>query len=56
MGLALRDQTGPFGVLTAMALEWSPAFGEQTMTLLANEVMPVFAQHADATNVASAAE
>ena len=54
--VALRDQTGPFGVLTAMALEWSPEFGKQTMTLLAEEVMPAFAQHADATRVASAAE
>ena len=54
--VALRDQTGPFGVLTAMALEWSPEFGKQTMTLLANQVMPVCAQHNGAIRVASAAE
>ena len=54
--VALRDQTGPFGVLTCMAHEWSPAFGERTMTLLAEKVMPAFAQHAESTRVASAAE
>ncbi len=54
--VALRDQTGPFGVLTAMALEWSPEIGKQIMTLLAKEVMPAFAQHADATRVDRAAE
>ena len=55
-GCVCATRPGTFGVLTAMALEWSPAFGKQTMTLLANEVMPAFAQHADAARVASAAE
>ncbi len=54
--VALRDQTGPFGELTAMAHEWDLGFGKRTMTMLAEEVMPVFSQHADTTNVASAAE
>ena len=54
--VALHDQTGPFGELTAMAHEWDLEFGKKTMTLLAEEVMPAFAQHADATRVASAAE
>ena len=39
-----------------MAHEWDLEFGKKTMTLLAEEVMPAFAQHADATRVASAAE
>lgn len=51
--VALRDVTGPFGELTMMAHEWDAAFGERSMTLLANEVMPAFAQHADASRVAA---
>ncbi len=45
--VALRDQVGPFGVLTMLAHEWDdPAFCQQSMRLLANEVMPAFASHA----------
>lgn len=47
--VALREKTGPFGVLTAMAHEWdNPAFCKRSMTMLAEEVMPTFAQHAEA--------
>jgi alkanesulfonate monooxygenase SsuD/methylene tetrahydromethanopterin reductase-like flavin-dependent oxidoreductase (luciferase family) len=55
--VALRDLTGPFGVLTAMAHEWDdPAFCKRSMTLLAEDVMPAFAQHAGAGRTATAAE
>ena len=55
--VALRDLTGPFGVLTAMAHEWdNPAFSKRSMTLLANEVMPRFAQHCDDGTLVRAAE
>ena len=53
--VALRDLTGPFGVLTAMAQEWDdPAFCRRSMTLLAEDVMPKFAKHADIGTIASA--
>jgi alkanesulfonate monooxygenase SsuD/methylene tetrahydromethanopterin reductase-like flavin-dependent oxidoreductase (luciferase family) len=55
--VALHDLTGPFGVLTAMAHEWDdPAFCRRSLTLLAEEVMPMFSQHADASRTATAAE
>ena len=55
--VALRDLTGPFGVLTAMAQEWDdPAFCRRSMTLLAEDVMPKFAKHANTGTIASAAE
>ena len=38
---SLHDEVGGFGVLLAMGHEWSPADKwEQSMTLLAKEVMP----------------
>jgi alkanesulfonate monooxygenase SsuD/methylene tetrahydromethanopterin reductase-like flavin-dependent oxidoreductase (luciferase family) len=46
--VALRDLTGHFGVLTAMAVEWTdPEFGARSLRLLAEEVMPAFSRHAD---------
>ena len=51
--VALRDETGPFGVLTVMAHEWdNSAFCRRSLTLLAEEVMPAFSQHAEATQAA----
>jgi alkanesulfonate monooxygenase SsuD/methylene tetrahydromethanopterin reductase-like flavin-dependent oxidoreductase (luciferase family) len=45
--VALRDLTGHFGVLTTMAIEWTdPAFAQRSMELLAQKVLPGFAQHA----------
>lgn len=50
---ALRDQTGDFGVLTLLTHEWDkPAFCQRSMQLLAEEVMPMFAQHARAIRAA----
>ena len=47
--VALRDLTGSFGVLTIMAHEYDKAdFFHRSMTMLANDVLPVFAQHAEA--------
>ena len=38
----------PFGVLTMLAHEWeNPVFCQHSMRLLANDVMPVFARHAE---------
>ncbi|PPR62907.1 MAG: 3,6-diketocamphane 1,6 monooxygenase [Alphaproteobacteria bacterium MarineAlpha4_Bin2] len=55
--VALRDLTGPFGVLTAMAQEWDdPHFCRRSMTLLAEEVMPKFTRHAESERFAGAAE
>ena len=55
--VALRDLTGHFGVLTAMAHEWDdPAFCKRSLTLLADEVMPAFSRHAEAGRPAAAAE
>lgn len=52
--VALRDTTGHFGVLTAMAHEWDdPAFCRRSLTLLAEQVMPAFSQHADSTRAAA---
>lgn len=46
--VALRDLTGHFGVLTTMAVEWTDAaFGRRSMELLAESVLPAFAQHAE---------
>ena len=46
--VALRDKVGPFGVLTMLAHEWdNPVFCQHSMRLLANDVMPVFARHAE---------
>ena len=51
--VALRDETGPFGVLTMLVHEWDdPAFCRRSITTLAEEVMPAFSQHAEATRAA----
>ena len=53
--VALRDITGHFGVLTAMAHEWDDhAFCKKSLGLLAEEVMPKFSQHAEAGRAAAA--
>ena len=55
--VALRELTGPFGMLTAMAHEWDdPAFCRRSMTLLAEDVMPKFTSRTDAEIVSNAAE
>ena len=55
--VALRELTGPFGMLTAMAHEWDdPAFCKRSMTLLAEDVMPKFTSRTDAEIVSNAAE
>ena len=47
--VALREVTGPFGVLTMLAHEWDDeTFCRRSMQLLAQDVMPKFTQHADA--------
>jgi len=47
--VALRDLAGPFGVLTMMAHEYQDgAFFHRSMGLLANDVLPIFDQHAEA--------
>jgi alkanesulfonate monooxygenase SsuD/methylene tetrahydromethanopterin reductase-like flavin-dependent oxidoreductase (luciferase family) len=51
--VALRDVTGHFGVLTMLAHEWDDEqFCRQSMTSLAQEVMPAFTQHADNSRAA----
>ncbi|MCH9672472.1 MAG: LLM class flavin-dependent oxidoreductase [Gammaproteobacteria bacterium] len=51
--VALRDTVGDFGTLTITAHEWDdPAFCKRSMRMLAEEVMPKFSQHADATRAA----
>ncbi len=51
--VAFRAETGPFGVLTVMAHEWDdPAFCRRSLTLLAEDVMPAFSRHAEATRAA----
>ena len=51
--VALRDLTGPFGVLTAMAHEWDdPAFCRRSLTMLAETVMPAFSRQAEASHAA----
>ena len=53
--VALRDITGHFGVLTAMAHEWDDhAFCKKSLALLTEEVMPAFSQHAEAGRAAAA--
>ena len=55
--VALRDLTGHFGVLTAMAHEWdNKAFCKRSLTMLAEEVMPRFSQHAETDSQLRAAE
>ena len=55
--IALRDLTGHFGVLTAMAHEWdNKAFCKRSLTMLAEEVMPRFSQHAETDSQLRAAE
>ena len=55
--VALRDLTGHFGVLTAMAHEWDDKeFCRRSMTTLAKDIMPKFSQHAEVDLTARAAE
>jgi alkanesulfonate monooxygenase SsuD/methylene tetrahydromethanopterin reductase-like flavin-dependent oxidoreductase (luciferase family) len=57
--IALRDGAGPFGSLLMTGVDWggsNEAWERQSMRLLAEEVMPRFAQHADAKTAAAAAE
>ena len=46
--VSLRDEVGHFGTLTVTAHEWDdPTFCKRSMTLLAEDVMPSFAKHAE---------
>jgi len=48
--VAFRDQTGHFGTLLATGHDWDkPQMWKRSMTLLAEEVMPKFRQHCEAT-------
>jgi hypothetical protein len=47
----LRDRAGPFGSLLMTGVDWggpNEAWERQSMQLLAEQVMPRFAQHAAA--------
>jgi alkanesulfonate monooxygenase SsuD/methylene tetrahydromethanopterin reductase-like flavin-dependent oxidoreductase (luciferase family) len=49
--IAYRDAVGPFGTVLKMGVDWggaSEVWEREAMTLLANEVMPKFRQHAAA--------
>ena len=47
--VALREETGSFGTLLATGHDWDrPALWRHSMELLAQRVMPRFAQHAEA--------
>jgi hypothetical protein len=47
--VALMDQVGYFGTLLLTHKDWDqPALHKRSMTLLAEEVMPRFRQHAEA--------
>lgn len=51
--VALREETGDFGTLIATQHDWDDvAFNRRSLTLLANEVMPRFRAHAEATQAA----
>jgi len=44
----VKPRRRPLGVLTMLAHEWdNPVFCQHSMRLLANDVMPVFARHAE---------
>ncbi len=48
--VALRDETGHFGMLLMTGHDWDqPALWRRSMELLARDVMPKFQRHADAT-------
>lgn len=48
--VALRDETGHFGTLLVTGHDWDrPDLWRRSMALLAKDVMPRFARHADAT-------
>jgi alkanesulfonate monooxygenase SsuD/methylene tetrahydromethanopterin reductase-like flavin-dependent oxidoreductase (luciferase family) len=48
--VALRDEVGHFGTLLMSGQDWDqPKLWRRSMELLANEVMPRFSRHADAT-------
>lgn len=52
--IAFRDEIGPFGTLLSVAHDWDqPALWQRSMHLLAEEVMPRFAQHCSATQAAA---
>ena len=49
--IAFRDRVGPFGAVLKMGVDWggpSEAWEREAMTLLAQDVMPKFRQHATA--------
>ena len=49
--VAFRDEVGPFGTLLMTGLDWggpNEAWERQTMTLMAEQVMPKFNKHAGA--------
>ena len=49
--VALRDEAGPFGTLLMTGLDWSGTnrdWERESMSLLAEEVMPKFRQHVGA--------
>ncbi|MDH3701821.1 MAG: hypothetical protein OEU46_10940, partial [Alphaproteobacteria bacterium] len=49
--VAFHDQTGHFGTLLATGHDWDEAgLWKRSMALLAEDVMPRFRQHAEATN------
>jgi alkanesulfonate monooxygenase SsuD/methylene tetrahydromethanopterin reductase-like flavin-dependent oxidoreductase (luciferase family) len=51
--VALRERTGPFGVLTMLTHEWDrPDFCQRSMRALVEEVMPALSRHADAAKAA----
>jgi alkanesulfonate monooxygenase SsuD/methylene tetrahydromethanopterin reductase-like flavin-dependent oxidoreductase (luciferase family) len=48
--VALREETGHFGTLLMGGHDWDqPKLWQRSMELLANDVMPKFSRHADAT-------
>jgi alkanesulfonate monooxygenase SsuD/methylene tetrahydromethanopterin reductase-like flavin-dependent oxidoreductase (luciferase family) len=54
--VAFRDEVGPFGTLLMTGLDWggpNGAWEREGMQLLAEEVMPKFAQHARAQSAAA---
>lgn len=51
--LVSRDKVGPFGVSILLVNEWDASvFCQHSMRLLANDVMPVFARHAERSTAA----
>lgn len=51
--IALREEVGDFGTLVSVAHDWDdPERWQRSMRLLAEEVMPRFSQHCDASQAA----